>query len=61
MIHGFVLILNNDFIISSIFLWGGTMMSSAASSYTVVMFIKYCFYLVNSVNGLRIWYKLSKQ
>ena len=47
--------------ISSIFLWGGTMMSSAASSYTVVMFIKYCFYLVNSVNGLRIWYKLSKQ
>ena len=45
----------------SIFLWGSTMMSSAASSYTVVMFIKYCFYLVNSVNGLRIWYKLSKQ
>lgn len=46
--------------ISSIFLWGNTMMSSAASSYTVVMFIKYCFYLVNSLNGLRIWYKLSK-
>ena len=45
----------------SIFLWGSTMMSSAASSYTVVMFIKYCFYLVNSVNGLRIWYKLSKE
>ena len=47
--------------ISSIFLWGGTMMSSAASSYTVVMFIKYCFYLVNSINGLRIWWKLSKK
>ena len=47
--------------ISSIFLWGSTMLSSAASSYTVVMFIKYCFYLVNSINGLRIWYKLSKQ
>ena len=46
--------------ISSIFLWGGTMVSSAASSYTVVMFIKYCFYLVNSLNGLRIWYNLSK-
>ena len=46
--------------ISSIFLWGGTMLSSAASSYTVVMFIKYCFYLVNSLNGLRIWLKLSK-
>ena len=47
--------------ISSIFLWGGTMMSSAASSYTVVMFIKYCFYLVNSLNGLRIWYNLSRE
>lgn len=46
--------------IASILLWGSTMMSSAASSYTVVMFIKYCFYLVNSVNGLRIWYNLSK-
>lgn len=45
--------------ISSIFLWGDTMLSSAASSYTVVMFIKYCFYLLNSLNGLRIWYHLS--
>lgn len=45
--------------ISSIFLWGDTMLSSAASSYTVVMFIKYCFYLVNSLNGLRIWYHLA--
>lgn len=44
----------------SIFLWGSTMLSSAASSYTVVMFIKYCFYLVNSLNGLRIWFKLSR-
>ncbi len=47
--------------IASIFLWGGTMLSSAASSYTVVMFIKYCFYLVNSLNGLRIWFKLSRK
>lgn len=46
--------------IASILLWGSTMVSSAASSYTVVMFIKYCFYLVNSFNGLRIWYNLSK-
>lgn len=40
--------------ISSIFLWGGLMLD-ASSGYTVVMFIKYCFYLVNSLNGLRIW------
>ena len=46
--------------ISSICLWGSTMLSSDASSYTVVMFIKYCFYLVNSINGFRIWYRLSR-
>ena len=45
--------------IASIVLWGSTMLSGAASSYTVVMFIKYCFYLLNSINGLRIWYRLS--
>ena len=47
--------------VASIVLWGSTMLSSAASSYTVVMFIKYCFYLVNSLNGLRIWFKLSRE
>ena len=46
--------------IASIVLWGSTMLSSAASSYTAVMFIKYCFYLVNSLNGLRVWYRLSQ-
>lgn len=47
--------------IASILLWGSTMVSSAASSYTAVMFVKYCFYLVNSLNGLRIWYNLSRE
>lgn len=47
--------------VASIILWGSTMLSSAASSYTVVMFVKYCFYLINSFNGLRIWYNLSKE
>ena len=46
--------------VSSIFLWGSTMLASSASSYTVVMFIKYCFYLLNSINGLRIWLNLSR-
>ena len=46
--------------VSSICLWGSTMVSSEASSYTVVMFIKYCFYLLNSINGLRIWIHLSQ-
>ena len=47
--------------VASILLWGSTMLESAASSYTVVMFIKYCFYLVNSLNGLRIWHRLSRE
>lgn len=47
--------------IASILLWGSTMLSSTASSYTVVMFVKYCFYLINSLNGLRIWYNLSRR
>ena len=47
--------------VASILLWGSTMLSSAASSYTVVMFVKYCFYLINSFNGLRIWYNLSRE
>ena len=47
--------------VASILLWGSTMLSSAASSYTVVMFVKYCFYLINSFNGLRIWYNLSRR
>ena len=47
--------------IASIILWGSTMLSSTASSYTVVMFVKYCFYLINSLNGLRIWYNLSRR
>ena len=47
--------------VASILLWGSTMLSSAASSYTVVMFVKYCFYLINSFNGLRIWFNLSRE
>lgn len=45
--------------IFSIALWSGKALSSAESSYTAVMVIKYAFYLLNSLNGLRIWYKLS--
>jgi len=44
----------------SIMLWTNRL-SADASSYTVVMIVKYCFYLLNSINGLRIWLKLSKE
>ena len=30
-------------------------------SYAIIYLIKYSFYLLNSLNGLRIWIKLSKQ
>lgn len=45
----------------SIMLWVNRLMSPAATTYTVVMVIKYCFYLLNSVNGLRIWLALSRE
>ncbi len=46
--------------IFSIMLWTNRLLSDQASSYTVVMVIKYSFYLLNSINGLRIWLALSK-
>lgn len=44
----------------SILLWTNRLLSPEASSYTVVMVIKYAFYLLNSINGLRIWLHLSR-
>lgn len=46
--------------ISNIGLWGVIMFTEPEGGYTIVMFIKYCFYLINSINGLRIWINLSK-
>lgn len=43
----------------SILMWAQTL-AGAASGYTVVMLVKYIFYLLNSVNGLRIWIGLSR-
>lgn len=43
----------------SIMLWTNRLLSPEASSYTIVMVLKYVFYLLNSVNGLRIWLHLS--
>ena len=46
--------------IFSIMLWTNRLMSAQSDSYTIVMVIKYAFYLLNSLNGLRIWLKLSR-
>ena len=45
----------------SILLWTNRLLSPQASSYTLVMVIKYAFYLLNSINGLRIWLQLSRE
>lgn len=45
----------------SILLWINRLMSPGAETYTTVMLIKYCFYLLNSLNGIRIWLKLSHE
>ena len=46
--------------ISSVLMWSLTLASSPADSYALVYLIKYSFYLLNSLNGLRIWLKLSR-
>ncbi len=46
--------------ISSISLWTVALMSGTGSGNAAVMLIKYVFYLLNSLNGLRIWLNLCK-
>ena len=47
--------------ISSISLWTLAVVSGAGSGNAAVMLIKYIFYLLNSLNGLRIWLSLSRR
>lgn len=46
--------------ITSIIMWGITMKESGDNSFALIYMIKYAFYLLNSLNGLRIWLNLSK-
>lgn len=46
--------------VSSISLWTVAVVSGAGSGNAAVMLIKYIFYLLNSLNGLRIWLNLSR-
>ena len=47
--------------ISSISLWSVAVINGAGSGNAAVMLIKYVFYRLNSINGLRIWLSLSKR
>ena len=46
--------------ITSIAMWA-TSMKGASDSYALIYMIKYFFYLINSLNGYRIWHNLSRK
>lgn len=47
--------------VCSITLWGLTGILTPGADYAVIPLIKYIFYLLNSINGIRIWYALSRE
>lgn len=47
--------------IASILMWSARLRANPGSSYELIYVIKYSFYLINALNGLRIWIKLSKK
>ena len=47
--------------LSNIALWSVNRATTPDSAYTVVMLIKYVFYLINGLNAIRIWLKLSRK
>ena len=46
--------------IASVVMWSLTLASSPQDSYALIYLVKYSFYLLNSINGLRIWLALSR-
>lgn len=47
--------------IASVAMWVLTLRQSPDSSYALIYVVKYAFYLLNSLNGLRIWLDLSRK
>ena len=46
--------------VASVAMWVLTLRQSPDSSYALIYVVKYSFYLLNSLNGLRIWMALSQ-
>ena len=46
--------------VASVAMWILTLRQSPDSSYALIYVVKYSFYLLNSLNGLRIWMRLSR-
>ena len=47
--------------ISTIIMWVLTIRQEPDSDFAHIYIVKYSFYLLNSLNGLRIWYNLSRR
>lgn len=47
--------------LSSVILWTATLISDPQAGYAVIPLVKYAFYFINGLNGIRIWLKLSKK
>ena len=47
--------------VASVVMWVLTLRQSPDSSYALIYVVKYSFYLLNSLNGLRIWLGLSRR
>ena len=45
----------------SVALWLNRTLSPDAGGYEIVMVVKYSFFFINSLNGLRIWLNLAKK
>ena len=46
--------------VASVAMWVLTLREDASSAYAVIYVVKYSFYFINSLNGLRIWLRLSR-
>ena len=46
--------------VTTITMWAVTLHNDAGSTYALIYIIKYSFYLINSINGLRNWILLSR-
>ena len=45
--------------VSTIVMWSLTLSANPSDSYALIYIIKYSFYLLNALNGLRLWIKMS--
>ena len=46
--------------VTSVLMWVFTLRTDPSSSFAAIYVVKYSFYFINSLNGLRIWLRLSR-